>query len=370
MENAGLIISSSSADWNITWPADADIRSDIALSTLYVTLEPSAEAFGTSSPPVTKLIELAGISRVVIGTLNPIPELQNKGVLALGAAGIEVVTGSFLAEECNAVNQDYIQRSNTKLQRMAWEHFYKFGRPLGFIDGSDASERKRFATSHAVEDSIWADETFYSSIEIDSISDGTLPWYGLADAYIVSIEVDKSDRFANLEWLASYDVNLPAGMERIVVLDAVDLKNLPTMNGGSHFSPDVDFEAFWIGRNRKPTRIILRGGGKMKSQADAQVATAAAQDAVVAATQMASAMKSSSTADASDAFEAAIQRYKAAQSHAEQIFADFREAFEVRRKLESKGVVIDVVEGGVPVDILNVIAASTAYRSVVWRSTR
>jgi hypothetical protein len=367
LENAGLIISSSCGGWNITWPDDAAYRNDVTLSTLYVTLEPSAEAFGTTSPPIAQLIELVGIPRVVIGTLNPIPELHSKGAQKLNAAGIEVVAGSILVEECNALNQDYIRRANSKLQRMAWEHFSKVGRPLGFIDCNDMMARKRFVESQPVEDSIWADESFYSSIESSSVSVSSLPWYGHADAYVVSIESDKSNRFADMEWLASYGVNLPAGMERIVVLDAVDLKNLPTLNGDTHLSPGVDIEAFWIGRNRKPTRIFLKGGGKIKSQADAQAATAAAQEAVVAATQMASALESGNRLNANDAVETAIQRYKAAQSHAKQIFADFRETFEVRRTLESKGVVIDVVEGVVPLDIMNVIATTNGYRSVIWR---
>lgn len=367
LENAGLVVSSSSAGWNITWPTDAATRGDIALSTLYLTLEPSAEASGISSPPITQLIEQAGIPRVVIGSLNPIPELQNTGVQVLVDLGIEIVAGSILAEDCNAVNQDYTRRANSKLSRMAWEHFNKFGRPLGFIDATDSRERQRFLASCPVEDSVWADDSFYASIESDSFTGGTLPWYGHADAYIVTIEVDQPNRFGALEWLVTDGVNLPAGMERVVVVDAIDLKNLPTLNGGSHFSSDVDIEAFWIGRNRKPTRIILMGGGKIKSQADAQAATAAAQEAAIAATQMASAMESGNTMDASNGVEAAMQRYKAAQNHAEQVFADFRETFEVRRRLESKGVVIDVVENGSPGDIMNVIGVTTAYRSVIWR---
>jgi diaminohydroxyphosphoribosylaminopyrimidine deaminase/5-amino-6-(5-phosphoribosylamino)uracil reductase len=60
-------------------------------STLYVTLEPCSHEGKT--PPCTDLIIRKGIRRVVTGMKDPNPLVNGKGLLALAAAGIEVVSG-------------------------------------------------------------------------------------------------------------------------------------------------------------------------------------------------------------------------------------------------------------------------------------
>jgi pyrimidine deaminase RibD-like protein len=391
-ENAGLGVTSSGAEWSLTWPDNSDARSFSSAVTLYITMEPSAESYGTTSPPTTKLIELAGIPRVVIGTLDPMAQNREKGANALRASGIDVIFGTMLQEECNDVIQQYVRRANSKLHLIACEHFNDYGRPLGFIDGdtnnlsnSEALSRIGNAVGQWFNrktpqktESIWAHESFYKGIENHGVTESEFPWYGHADAYVVTIPAQEnvvadkdsdSSRFADLEWLATAGSNLPAGLERIVVVDATDLKNLPIVNGGPTISPNVNIEALWAGRNRKATRIILKRGGNMKFQSDAKTATVAAQDAVDAAAKMAAAIESGDTNTATEAVEAAIQRYRAAQTHAEQVFIEFREAMELRRKLELKGVVIDVIEGGLPIDVMNHVAATNAYRSMVWRGS-
>lgn len=63
---------------------------------MYVTLEPCCH-FG-KSPPCTEAIIKAGISEVVIANIDPYEEVAGKGVAALEAAGIKVVTGILAAE--------------------------------------------------------------------------------------------------------------------------------------------------------------------------------------------------------------------------------------------------------------------------------
>ncbi len=63
---------------------------------MYVTLEPCAH-FG-KTPPCTKAIIRAGISRVCLGILDPNPLVQGKGVRQLQEAGIEVTSGIMAAE--------------------------------------------------------------------------------------------------------------------------------------------------------------------------------------------------------------------------------------------------------------------------------
>jgi diaminohydroxyphosphoribosylaminopyrimidine deaminase/5-amino-6-(5-phosphoribosylamino)uracil reductase len=66
-------------------------------STLYVSLEPCCH-YGRT-PPCTDAILKAGISRVVVGTIDPFPLVSGQGIALLRAAGVEVVVG-VLEREC------------------------------------------------------------------------------------------------------------------------------------------------------------------------------------------------------------------------------------------------------------------------------
>jgi diaminohydroxyphosphoribosylaminopyrimidine deaminase/5-amino-6-(5-phosphoribosylamino)uracil reductase len=60
-------------------------------ATLYTTLEPCAH-HGRTPPCVDAIIE-AGIARVVVGVVDPDPQVQGRGVELLRAAGVEVEVG-------------------------------------------------------------------------------------------------------------------------------------------------------------------------------------------------------------------------------------------------------------------------------------
>ena len=74
-------------------------------STIYVSLEPCSH-YG-KTPPCAELIIRKGIPRVVIGMLDPFPEVSGRGVRMLREAGIEVVTG-VLEEEARALNPAFL----------------------------------------------------------------------------------------------------------------------------------------------------------------------------------------------------------------------------------------------------------------------
>lgn len=76
-------------------------------ATLYVTLEPCSHHGQT--PPCVDAIVRAGVSRVVVGLLDPDPRVSGRGVEHLRQAGILVDVG-VASEACSAVLKGYLLR--------------------------------------------------------------------------------------------------------------------------------------------------------------------------------------------------------------------------------------------------------------------
>ncbi len=79
-------------------------------ATIYVTLEPCNHTGKT--PPCSKAVASAGISRVVVGMEDPNPLVNGSGINYLRSQGIEVVSG-VLEEDCVAVNRPFIKKIKT-----------------------------------------------------------------------------------------------------------------------------------------------------------------------------------------------------------------------------------------------------------------
>lgn len=77
-------------------------------------------------PPITQLIEMANIPRLVIGCQDP-TENATKGAGTLHANGVSVSMG-VLQEECQHLIEGYTILANSKMQRMARQHMRRFGR--------------------------------------------------------------------------------------------------------------------------------------------------------------------------------------------------------------------------------------------------
>ncbi len=78
---------------------------------MYVTLEPCAHT--GKQPPCTAAILDQGIRTVYIGSMDPNPKVNGRGVWTLRQHGVEVVTGC-MRKECDALNPVYFHYITTK----------------------------------------------------------------------------------------------------------------------------------------------------------------------------------------------------------------------------------------------------------------
>lgn len=92
--------------------AIADAGESAHGAALYVTLEPCNHQGRT--PPCTRAVIEAGISRVVFGMRDPNPEVAGGGGAYLSGRGVEV-SGGVLECECRGQNQPFLKRAATSL---------------------------------------------------------------------------------------------------------------------------------------------------------------------------------------------------------------------------------------------------------------
>ena len=127
-------------------------------ATIYVTLEPCCH-YG-KTPPCTQAIIEAGISKVVVGSLDPNPLVSRKGIEELRNNGIEVVVG-ILKEKCDSINEVFFHYIKTKTPYVVMKYAMTMDGKIATYTG-----RSKWITSDSSRKKVHEDRHRYSGIMV------------------------------------------------------------------------------------------------------------------------------------------------------------------------------------------------------------
>ena len=127
-------------------------------STMYVTLEPCCH-YG-KTPPCTKAIIENGISKVIIGTLDPNEKMAGKGVEKLRKSGIEVVVG-VLEEQCKSINEVFFHYITQKTPFVVMKYAMTMDGKISTVTGES-----KWITGETAREKVHQDRSRYSAIMV------------------------------------------------------------------------------------------------------------------------------------------------------------------------------------------------------------
>ena len=133
-------------------------RESAAGATLYVTLEPCCH-YG-KTPPCTQAIHESGITRIVVGVLDPNPLVAGKGVELLRKHGLKVVVG-VLEEECKKLNEVFFHYISTKRPYVVMKYAMTMDGKIATYTG-----KSKWITGEKAREKVHEDRYRYSAIMV------------------------------------------------------------------------------------------------------------------------------------------------------------------------------------------------------------
>lgn len=127
-------------------------------ATLYVTLEPCCH-YG-KNPPCTEPIIESGIKRVVIGSPDPNPLVNGKGIDLLKQNGIQVTEG-VLQEDCDKLNKVFFHFIKTKTPYVVMKYAMTMDGKIATYTG-----KSKWITGEAARQKVHIDRHHYSAIMV------------------------------------------------------------------------------------------------------------------------------------------------------------------------------------------------------------
>jgi diaminohydroxyphosphoribosylaminopyrimidine deaminase/5-amino-6-(5-phosphoribosylamino)uracil reductase len=240
-------------------------KEDVKGASMYVTLEPCCHHGWT--PPCVDAIIGAGINRVVIGTADPNPRVNSKGIQILRDCGIQVKVG-ILGERCRILNEAYFKHIQTGIPFVT----LKFAQSL---DG-------RIATKKGHSQWISSPGTLRLAHKLRSIHDGVLVGIGtvLVDDPSLTVRLLKGKNPQRIIVDGRLRIPLKA---KILNDEEVDKTIIVTMEGANPRKTqrlrNLGVEVLWAGKNQRGeldmpdvlkqlgrmgiTSVLVEGGAKI-----------------------------------------------------------------------------------------------------------
>ena len=127
-------------------------------ATMYVTLEPCCHHGKT--PPCTEAIIESGITKVVIGSLDPNALVSGQGISILRESGLEVETG-ILEEECDKLNEVFFHYIKTKTPYVIMKYAMTMDGKIATVTG-----KSKWITGEAARYRVHEDRHRYTAIMV------------------------------------------------------------------------------------------------------------------------------------------------------------------------------------------------------------